>query len=77
MMALFETADGMTKWIELEHRQLGDRYRFAIVPKLKLPPEFSDDVRFVPRWHTRTYELTEIRYDPAGNYYQYWREILE
>ena len=74
MIALFETRDGMTRWMEVDRSmRYGDRIRFALIPALT--PVFDpSDARFVPDFRTREYELMEVRTDPRGREYLYYLE---
>jgi hypothetical protein len=73
MMALFETADGMTKW-QLVQDPLPHIVRFAIISPFALMDNYHSDEKIVPPFLHRDYEMIEIRRDRSDKEYVYYRE---
>ena len=74
MRAIFVTADGATKWVEMDGRP--HWYRVALIPRLTHygceRPDYEQPLAF----RTREYELMEQLRDHEGEYL-YYREVVD
>ncbi len=76
MIALCETRDGMSRWIEVDRSmEYGDIIELALVPDLK--PDLNQEAqRLAPSFRLCQYEMIERRRDGNGQEYLYYLEIM-